>query len=272
MELADQFLQLRDNLIRHCEALYTPFMYKNTELCAAAKQTVVPYYHGSFEAHQSRQISFLPLELRLFIYVEMLKIETDRYYSAHILNRISITLSKMYRWDELDLSVFVLSWTEYNLFMCDFLTAYSHVQGFFFLGYGAFRSRRKLDTLLQFHKKEFQRIPPLREKTMKTALLDGAELLDKEFWYGMNSFSNLDAIQDRTAARLCLRLFTLYFEKVFLCAAEFETLILDFYRSADKTELNQFLKRHQLDEVNMHSYVSYADGISGEEIGTVKRW
>lgn len=109
------------------------------------------------------------------------------------------------------------------------------------------------------------RSEPDRQKLMEAAMLDGAERLDKEFWYGVNCFSNLNAINDRCAAKMSLRLFTNYFEKVFLCAAEFEQLALDFYQSGNKAQLNSFLERHQLDEIDMQSYKSYFDA-AGKEI------
>ena len=62
-----------------CEHLYSPLINANQALQNAAKATMVDYYRNRFEIRKSAEISILPLELRLYIYIELLKRENNKY-------------------------------------------------------------------------------------------------------------------------------------------------------------------------------------------------
>jgi len=62
------------------------------------KNELLPYY-TEFHHSRSREVSFLPLELRLFVYNAMYKIQVSISGQLHVLDRIGITLTKMGQFD-----------------------------------------------------------------------------------------------------------------------------------------------------------------------------
>ncbi|MBZ4663588.1 MAG: hypothetical protein JG776_1303 [Caloramator sp.] len=59
------------------------------------KEVLHPYYKNRFRRSFSREISFLPLNLRLYLYYNLLKLEDDVETKWHLMDRIQITLAKM---------------------------------------------------------------------------------------------------------------------------------------------------------------------------------
>lgn len=59
------------------------------------KNKLYPYYEGKFTINMSRELSFLPLDLRIFIYNELLQLEQDFFTCMNYLDRINVTCSKM---------------------------------------------------------------------------------------------------------------------------------------------------------------------------------
>lgn len=240
-----------EGLIKICEKLYTPILKRNQELIDVTKESIVNYYKNKFEIRMSREISFLPLELRLLIYLELLKVEQDDYYIVNLLERVTLTLGKMQADTEYKSSVFILSWAEIILF----LTSEPHPV-FKFFQYRMFEETYtdKFSKILNANAQMLADTSKLRNRTLDTAMLTETELLDKEFWYGVNAFKNVDNLRDMNAAMICIDLFTIYFKKIFLCVTEFKEIILEYYKTGRKTKLEKFLKEHQLEEIDMKSY------------------
>ncbi len=58
-------------------------------------KNIYPYYKFEFRKEKSRELSFLPLDLRLFIYNHLLQLEEERLTSIHYLDRMETTLAKI---------------------------------------------------------------------------------------------------------------------------------------------------------------------------------
>lgn len=59
------------------------------------EENITPYYESKFTINKSREMSFLPLDLRLYVYNCLLQKEIDIFTSLNYLDRISVTLAKM---------------------------------------------------------------------------------------------------------------------------------------------------------------------------------
>ena len=109
----------------------------------------------------------------------------------------------MSRTDELDLAFFLLRWTTFLLFKQS--TAFSRYFDYF--GYSKFKANPTLKAMLSFEPDAYYNMSVMRNKTMKTALLDGdIALLDQEFWYGVKAFCTAN-INDMRAAKMSLLIF-----------------------------------------------------------------
>lgn len=60
-------------LYKQIDNLYSEQITYNEALKIYLHETLIPYYRGRFTINMSREISFLPLELRIYIYTELLK-------------------------------------------------------------------------------------------------------------------------------------------------------------------------------------------------------
>jgi len=65
------------------------------QLLKQIKEKVKPYYQGIFRMQMSREISYLPLDVRLLLYYELYQTESDDETKFHLLDRLSVTLGKM---------------------------------------------------------------------------------------------------------------------------------------------------------------------------------
>ncbi len=248
-----KFIEALEAFVEQCEKLYSRILSKNGNLKEKAGKTIVNYYRGSFEISMSREISFLPLELRLFIYIELVKLEINKYYLVCLLNRIMVTLSKMENVQAYESSLFIASWAEYLLFLT---TEYR--QTYDYLCYGGFEKNKKFSDILSLNRQQSGEVLiHAREKTIESAMLDGAKKLDQEFWYGVNGFSHKKNIHDMKAARLCLDLFCDYFDKIFLVASEFRNLVSDYYCTGKRDKVAAFCEERMLDGIDMKSYKYY---------------
>lgn len=251
MFMKQKFCALLISFIHSCEDLYSPILKKNQQLQTLAKQTVVNYYKCNFVPAESRQISFLPLDLRLFIYIEMLKSEITKYTTGFILDRITLTLNKMNATMQYDFSVFMLSWSSLIIFKT---LIPDMVFSFFY--YEQYKRTKKFSDLLKINNRVFNSSGlVLRDKTLTSAMVDGARRLDQDFWYGVNCFCDLGKIRDIKSAKICLELFSIYFEKVYGFAPEFKELALKYYDTGNAPELEAFKKHHQIDDIEIESYL-----------------
>lgn len=247
-----KFIESLEAFVEQCEKLYSVILLKNENLKKKANKTIVNYYRGCFEINMSREISFLPLEFRLYIYIELVKQEINKYYLVCLLNRIMVTLSKMENVQAYESSLFIVSWAEYLLFLTtEYKSAYEQ------LSYDGFKQNGKFRDILRLNRQHSSMLINTREKTMQSAMLDGAKKLDQEFWYGINGFSDKKNIHDIKAAKLCLDLFCDYFDKIFFAASEFRHIVLEYYCTGKRDKVAAFSQKHMLDEIHMKSYKIY---------------
>ncbi len=253
LEIELKFMEALVSFIEQCEKLYSPLLVKNEKLKRRARDTIVNYYRSGFEINMSREISFLPLELRLYIYIELLKREIIKYHIVCILDRIMVTLNKMEELQVYENSLFITSWAEYLLFLTtEYKLQYIH------LGYTGYKKSGKYSDILQSNRQHTgQNIMDARKATLDSAMLDGAKRLNQEFWYGLNGFSHEENINDIRAAELCVNLFCDYFEKIFLAASEFRTLSINYFHTGHSDKIKKFLQKHMLDQIDMKSYKNY---------------
>lgn len=92
--LDKKLLDAQESLIKACNDIFSERVKLNPKLQQLVQSTIVPYYHGSFDIGFSREISFLPLELCLYIYNSLLSIEASTYRQMHLMDRIALTLHK----------------------------------------------------------------------------------------------------------------------------------------------------------------------------------
>jgi len=235
--------------IKCCERLYSPLISKNEELKKETCHTVVNHYRSKFEIRFSAEISILPLELRLFIYLEMLKRESSKYNIVNILNRISVTLNKMSAGKEYEASIYLLTWAQMMLFLTTEPTKY--YENFHY----SFFTKCSNNVFSELMLCNYTAINPtrnLREEILEQERIAAFDNVSKEFWYGVKIFIKKKEINDLRVAKACLHLFSLYFEKVFLFVKEFEKLVNDYYRGNDGEELSQFIEEHKWDEPKLN--------------------
>ena len=65
-----------------------------SEIDLLIQNLIIPYYVDEFRVSDSREISFLPLALRLHLYFELYKKTKDPLSRVHIKDRLAITLNK----------------------------------------------------------------------------------------------------------------------------------------------------------------------------------
>lgn len=153
------------------------------------KKEIFPYYRYKFRINHSRELSFLPLELRLYVYNELLQLEDGGVTSLHYLDRIYITLSKLGQKKLASIIMghkWVLNWG--NL-----------IGG-------------NTDEILQ---KEFHFIlnaKDIRKKILKKDGLTPDKYLE-EVLYSLSSFANLENIHDKKVAVLLLPILNMYYNK-----------------------------------------------------------
>ena len=229
-------------LTKCCEELYSPLITKNKALQEKACQTIINYYRSSFEIRFSGEISLLPLEVRLFIYVEMLKRESSKYNIVNILDRIVITLNKMGVGKEYDAAIFVLTWAEMILFATTDATKY--YENFHYSFFTKLTGNAFTELLLRNYV-SFNPMRKLREQILEQELSTALDKISEEFWYGSGIFSKKEKLSNMEAAVMCLELFRLYFERVFPFAEEFKTHVLDYYETGKNDKLLRFFKEHK---------------------------
>lgn len=151
--------------------------------------TIVPYYKGQFTINLSRQISFLPLDVRLLTYLVMYRNEQDEITKQHIMNRLGVTLEK------LDEKMLVAAYACYNLL----------------------KNKRipnaQIDSDLREALHPIGEIRQLREEIFQEQGLEDKEYMD-ELSYSISCFVNLENIHDEQSALLALKVFKSYYSDV----------------------------------------------------------
>lgn len=148
-------------------------------------KTIVPFYRGKFTINLSRQISFLPLDVRLLTYKIMYQYEQNEFTKQHILNRLQITLEKQ---DEKMLAAALAC-------------------------YLLLKNKTIDDTTLLSVLRPIGEIKKLREDIFHEQNLDAKAALD-ELPHSISCFVNLNIIHDKHAAILVLDVFKSYYADI----------------------------------------------------------
>lgn len=217
-------------LIRAVEESFTERITRNDELIEMVEKELVPYYHGRFQINLSREISFLPLELRLLVYTRLLAIETRQITRYHLIDRISLTL---YKSGDTRLG-------EYATFLKAILGAE--------LAPIIFGTRKQFDELFWSDIEACKKIETVKEEILDEASLY-SKTVNREFWYGFKGMSDLKNINDVHAAKLCLKAFTLYFNKIFEVSNRMEEVFLKYYDTKNRKQMESLLKEEGLENL-----------------------
>lgn len=152
-------------------------------------KTIVPYYRGNFTINLSRQISFLPLDVRLLTYKIMYQNENNEFTKQQILNRLQITLEKQ---DKQMLAAAVAC---------------------YLLLKNKTPDKARIDTTLLSVLRPIGEINKLREDIFHEQNLDAKASLD-ELPHSISCFVNLNIIHDKQSAILVLDVFKSYYADI----------------------------------------------------------
>lgn len=153
------------------------------------KREIFPYYRYKFRINRSRELSFLPLELRLYVYNELLQLEDGGLTSLHYLDRIDITLSKLGQKKLASIIIghkWVLNWGN-------------------FMG-------GDTDEVLKQDYSFILKAKDVRKKILKEDGLTPDKYLE-EVLYSLSNFANLENIHDKKMAVLLLPILNIYYNK-----------------------------------------------------------
>lgn len=232
MLLEKRLLDAQDALIEACDTIYSERIRYNPTLKQLVQNTIVPYYLGRFQISFSREISFLPLELRLYIYTSLLRTEASTIRQMNLMDRIALTLHKAGEKFLGDCAIFISAWLKSKLS--------KEISGV----------KRSFSSLLSLELETIQQSTKLRQRILKDAEMT-PDIAGQEFWYGFKGFSNLQSIHNIEAAKICLELFSSYFESSFLLIQEVKPVLMDYYKTKNASKINAFLKQEGLDEVTV---------------------
>lgn len=220
--LKEKLDDYEDALIKAVENSFTERISRNMELLEMVEKELVPYYHGRFQINLSREISFLPLELRLLLYTKLLAVETRQITRYHLLDRIALTL---YKSGDSRLGEYAA-----------FLKAMLGVE----LAPIIFGTEKRFEELFRADIEGNKKIEAVKEEILDEASLYQKNI-EREFWYGFKGMSDLKNINDVHAAKLCLKAFTLYFEKIFELSNRMEEVFMKYYDTRNRKQVERLL-------------------------------
>ena len=220
--LEDKILEFQNEFIQTCKKLCSERVNYNLELQMKVQNTIVPYYLGRFQINLSREISFLPLDLRLYVYLTLLENEASAYRQKEILNRIATTLYKADEQYYGEIAVFLSAW----------LKSKTNAS----LGFGGLPFSESVTN----EQKTYISSNVAREKIMNAADLT-ADIAGREFWYGIKGHADLKAIHNIDVAKITLDLFCTYFEKAFAGVDEIQSLIMEMYKTKYTKNVEKWL-------------------------------
>ena len=220
-------------LYKQIDSLYSERITYNEELKTYLYETLIPYYRGRFTINMSREISFLPLELRIFLYTELLKKETVFFNQVALLDRLALTLYKAHHYKAGSVAVALSAWNSYNID----------------------RHLKKMPSNYYFKlREELKRVTKstdLREEILKNSELT-PEIAGREFYYGIKGFTNLESIHNFAVAPLCFQAFYMYFAPNFKILEKlYEPIVEQIQAKKRNPQLVELLEQMRLDEVEV---------------------
>lgn len=223
---------------------YSKAITSNKELPQMVNELFVNYYKNNFTINESREISFLPLELRLYIYINLISASDRLITITHLLNRICITLNKMQNKELLVEAVSLYTKAE----ICvkkEMLDSPEEIIDNILVGSQSYNERLKENINI------FNSVYALRAEGLKEGLLDLDNIYNQEFWYGLKALSNKANINNLEVAKFSIQLFSSYFDRIFLATSEFKEALEEYYDFGNSRKLNELLILNELDQIDL---------------------
>lgn len=220
-------------LISKVETIYSERINFNPILQEFIQEKLVPYYLGRFDINMSREISFLPYELRIYYYTELLKKETNYFMQYKILNRLTQSLFKAGEKDIGYLSLFIYSWSDYTI--------------------NKFIYRKKSpfnQTIIKNEITFLENVIPLQKRILQEANMT-AEFASNEFYYGLKAFFTKESIHNFNAAKLFFHLFYLYYSNNFAVMHELNDLAYRYFNTEGRHKELELLNS-RMDELGLN--------------------
>ncbi|MFS7421191.1 hypothetical protein [Carnobacterium maltaromaticum] len=244
-EINDYFNKEFSILFDSIEKVYSKPFKSNNKIEELIKVTIIDYYKDGFTINKSREISFLPLEIRLYIYVEMVKTYPISLFITHVFDRLCITLKKMENVEIFNEAVKIF--TGLQMITKEIMMKNPHL-----MLASTTTITKNFDKNLSFNmNKYFKNSNVLRNKGLEKAMLDLDNLYYKEFWYGIKAFSIRENINDIQVAIYGMKIFECYYERMFNFTEEFVSALEDYYLNYNKEKLNKLLQMHELDQIDL---------------------
>lgn len=244
-----QFIDDLEQLLSKVETLYSSAITSNNNLFDLVESGFVTYYKNNFMINKSLEISFLPLDLRLLIYVSLIRASDRLITILHLLDRILVTLDKMNEKEVFKEVLFFYTQIEL-LLIPNMLDNPKEVLPQMLDG------SKELNSRLRYNRRHFNSTYKLRQDGLKEALLDSDNMYNQEFWYAVKAFSEQEDLDDR-AAWYSIKLFESYFDRIFSFTSEFTEAFELYYFKNRKRKLKDLLKSHELDQIELKFNKNY---------------
>ena len=220
-------------LIAKISDVYTERIIYNIKLKEYIEDTLVPYYLGRFTINMSREISFLPLELRIFLYTELLSKETVFINQTHLLDRIALTLFKANEDEIGNIALILCAWNRYTV---------SKV---------LYKKNANLQNNIIEEYTRINESIKLREKILCSAQIT-KEIAGREFFYALKGFADITAIHNFNAALLNFDAFYLYYLTNFKILNEVYPSVKKMYQKRESNkDINKIMVDLNLNEIKI---------------------
>ncbi|OSX53222.1 hypothetical protein [Anoxybacillus ayderensis] len=222
-----KLIEMEHSAFQHLTNLVGDEKFNNETVLAFITQQIIPYYIGRFNIMFSRELSFLPLLLRLKVYLMMYEAETNLEVKWHIRDRIMVTVAKLGECEIAELLA-LLNWFE-QLYKKDINANYEFITNITFIH----QARETRKTILK--ERGYKADHPLDEVSNSLSLL-----LD------------LNKIHDKKMALLIFELLTIYYP--FLKNNELCHIIPNFIKTEDHNLLGKLGKEINKIPINYSNY------------------
>lgn len=157
---------------RKCAKIYSKMM--NPDIHTQVFIIITPYFMNNFTINKSREISFLPLELRISIYGSLITRSNRMITVCHLLDRMCVTLSKMDESDLLEDCVMLFTLCSY-LSEGEMFYEKNEIIPHIFKNTGPITERFKVNL------ERFSSVQGLRNRGLQNAMLDVDNRVNREF-------------------------------------------------------------------------------------------
>lgn len=231
----ERYLEMQKDIERRIKSYFEKEVNLNEETITYIKNVIVPHYDGTFTRDRSRELSFLPLSLRLYVYWTML-----------IENRHAGTIST--EWDIQDRLIITASKLGLQE-LAQLITIQNFIHGI------TDKSKENLAGQQLLVNWNFT----LTGKDIRSSELHKrgyeAGKSPHEINYSLSCFLQLENIHDLEMAKKVFHLLTLYYP--FLQQEDLSKLIPAYLETGDESLVPQFIERIRKVPVSyLHTYIN----------------